>query len=103
MANTGFKVEPQRLAKSAEVVNNKVTEYNKEVVNIYSAIENLTVEWKGQTSDAFKQQIEGYRNDFNKLAEILTGYSNMLVTAANKYNSTDSKLAGDAKRLSVGK
>ncbi|OPY59244.1 MAG: hypothetical protein A4E55_00297 [Pelotomaculum sp. PtaU1.Bin035] len=99
----GFKVEPQRLNNSAKVINDKVSEYNREVAGIYSAIDNLAVEWKGQTSDTFKQQIEGYRNDFDKIAEILTGYSNMLVKAATKYDTTDSKLAGDAKRLSIGK
>lgn len=103
MPQKGFKVEPDILVRSANVINDKTSRYETEVQNIYTAISDLKMQWKGQTSEAFNAKLEGYRNDFQELAKVLKEYANFLVQTANKYNATDNKLAGDAQRLSIGK
>lgn len=103
MAQKGFKVEPENLVKSAKTIEDKTVRYEGEVKKIYSEITNLTLSWKGQTSESFNKQLEAYHNDFDELAKTLRLYTQFLNDSAKRYSTVDSKLAQDAQRLKIGK
>ena len=103
MDSTGFNVTPSELKRSAGVIDEKTSRYEAEYNRIYSEIANLRVQWKGQTSDSFNNQLEGYRGDFQKLGKIMNDYSKFLRQAADKYVAGDNRLADDAQRLRSGK
>lgn len=103
MAKNGMKVETTELRNSAQQIEDKTSRYEAEYAKIYSEIANLRVNWKGQSSDIFNKQLEGYRNDFEELSKILRGYSEFLKATAERIDRTENALKDAAGNLFVGR
>ncbi len=102
MAKTVFDVTPEELESSASRIENKVNEFVKTYNNIYTAVSDLRVTYKGEASDTFNQRIEGYKNDFSAAEKALKNYVQFLRDYAAKIRSTENNIKGQASSLSVG-
>lgn len=102
MAATGFRVTPEQLRKSAAVVDSNTKSYSTEYNSIYTAVQELRVQWKGISSDTFNQQLESFRNDFKQLETILNGYRDSLITIAKQYETVENQQRDKAAKLSSG-
>lgn len=99
-----WKVTTEQLVSSANIIEEKVIAYNTEWAKLYQEVQNLkSAQWEGVASDAFNNQLEGFRDDFQELADILTGYVEFLRTAADRYNATEEALRDQASSLSTGR
>lgn len=103
MAGNKWSVETEKLTASAQIIEDKTARYNAQYQKIYSEIADLRITWQGQSSDTFNQQLEGYRNDFQELENILKKYAEFLrATAANIEKAEDS-INSAASSLNVGR
>lgn len=100
---TNFRVEPRRLNDSSARITDLTGQYVSEYGKLYATIQDLTVQWKGQSSEVFNSRIEGYRDDFEQLRKLLEDYARVLKEIAQKYTETDAKMADMANKLSIGK
>ncbi len=55
--------------------------------------------WKSKDSEAFADQIRGFKDDFDKMNKILLEYSAYLKTCAETYDTTINTLSTEAKSL----
>ena len=72
MANK-WAVTTERLVSSAQMIEDKTAKYNSEWAKLYTELQSLkSAQWEGIASDTFNSRLEGYRNDFEEMAKVLT-------------------------------
>lgn len=103
MASTVFDVTPEELEASASKIEGKTGEFTKAYNNIYTAVTDLRVTYKGQASDTFNQRIEGYKNTFSAAEKALKSYVQFLRDYSSKLKETENDIKGKASSLSVGR
>jgi len=103
MAGTTFQVTPEYLESQAVKVEGQCAQYNTVWNRIYTEKDSLQKYWSGEANQAYCTQLEGFRDDFQKLKNVLTAYIQYIKDSAKKYRDTDQKLASEAKStLSTG-
>ena len=102
MANT-WSVTTERLTSSANILDDKVAQYNSQWGKLYTEVQNLkSSQWQGVASDAFNTKLESYRNDFEELAKVLESYRDFLKSAAERYEKTEEAVKDAAGNLNAG-
>ena len=99
---TMFDVTPDELKKTASKTSTMESEWIKEVNTIYAAVNELNVSYKGEASETFTKQLEGYQNDFEAAKKALTEYVDFLTNYASDIQKTEEELKQQASQLSVG-
>ena len=92
-------VEPAVLENSAQVMEGYQQQYLETIARLYQGIDTLSSGWQGKDNNAFVNQIQGYRDDFQKISSLLTQYIEFLRNAAVAYRQTQEELAAQAMRL----
>lgn len=82
-------------AKVAELANNYKGEYDK----LYKLIGELQSSWAGADNIAYTNQIEGFKDDFTRMFDLMEDYSTFLKNAAKKYRETQEQVKNDASKL----
>ncbi len=103
MATVSFDITPEELKNSATTVEGKASEFKKAHEDIYTAVQDLRVTFKGEASDTFNQKIEGYKNDFDAADKALAKYVEFLRKYASDMERQEAEAKANASRLSVGK
>lgn len=94
-----IKVEPAVLENSASVLETLNGQYQESYGQLYQAVELLSGGWQGADNTAFVNQIQGYQDDFQKIALLLSQYIEFLRASARAYRQTQNELASQAARL----
>ena len=58
--------------------------------------------WAGEDNTAFTNQIEGFRDDFERMTKLMRDYAAYLRKAAQAYRDTQDNVAKQAQTLSQG-
>jgi WXG100 family type VII secretion target len=103
MASLTINVTPEELENSATVVEGKIGEYNQAYNKLYQEVETMGATWKGEANQRYVEQINGFKDDFQRLEQILREYVKVINDAAKKYRTAENKLRDDAGRLSTGR
>jgi len=99
-----WEVTTERLESSANVVEEKTAKFKSEWEKLYSELQNLrTAQWQGIASDTFNSKLEGYRNDFEDMTNVLNSYAEFLKNAASHYRTTEESLKEAAGNLYTGR
>ena len=95
-----IQVTTENLINKAGEVEDKAGEYMARYEALLSDVDTLvTTDWKGDDANAFKTQIEGFREDFTKMKNLMEEYAAFLREAANNYDSTQSNTIDVIKSL----
>ena len=98
-----WEVTTERLESSATVIEEKTARFNTEWEKLYTEVQNLrSAQWRGIASETFNSKLEGYRNDFQEMAQILISYVEFLRDAAKNYKNTEESLRDAAGNLYAG-
>lgn len=103
MPNVSFDVTPGELNTSAKKIENDAGEFKKAYESIYTAVEELRVNYKGEASETFNQKINSYRNDFTAADTALANYVQFLRTYAENMLNIENNLKSSASSLSAGR
>lgn len=81
-----IRVTPEELTNTAAKVDDKAEQY----FNHYKALldwtkEFTTTEYRGEDADTFYQHVEGFRDDFDKMKELMNKYAQYLRDTAKRY------------------
>ena len=97
MANTEWEVTTEKLRTSAAAIQDKTTKYNAEYTKLYTELQNLrSNQWKGVASDAFNTKLEGYRDTFVELENVLKKFAEGLLSIAQNYEETEERIRSTA-------
>ena len=99
MAQGKIVVETSRLDSTAAQVERLADQYQS---SLFGTVRDLQNAWSGEDNVAFTNQIEGFRNDFQKMERLMRDYAAYLRKVAESYRTTQDNVAAKAKTLSQG-
>ncbi len=95
-----IQVTTENLKSKSDEVSSMATDYYNHYEAFLNDIATLTsTDWKGDDANAFKEQVEGFRQDFVAMKEKMEEYANFLRTAAVNYEDTQSNTISTIKSL----
>lgn len=95
-----LKVDTTNLAAKAGEVDSRADEYYNKYCEFFASVEELTSgDWTGDDAKAFKEQVEGFREDFNKMKELMNDYAKFMREAAQSYEDTQNNIKSTIKSL----
>ena len=94
-----IRVEPSKLEAAATQIDNQAAEYKRLYEQLYTEVESMASSWQGSDNLAFTSQINGFRDDFNTMYQLMMQYSEFLKNSANTYRQTQQEVADQARRL----
>lgn len=92
-------VNPTELRNTASKIDSMSDEYQKLYNDLYNEVGNMSAVWRGEDNIAFTSQIEGFRDDFEKMSQLMKEYSQFLKTAAQTYEKAQDETVAAARRL----
>lgn len=90
-----MRVTTEELKDAANSIQTSVDEYTVQWQALYSETETLMTNWRNDASRVFKEKLEGYRDDFERLGEVIKEYVNLLNKTAGNY---EAQLEADKQR-----
>ncbi|MCI9169334.1 MAG: WXG100 family type VII secretion target [Lawsonibacter sp.] len=102
MAQGKIIVETSRLDSTASQVDRLADQYESEYNALFGTVKDLQNAWSGEDNVAFTSQIEGFRDDFQRMTRLMRDYADYLRKVAESYRSTQDNVAAKAKTLSQG-
>lgn len=95
-----IQVTTESLRAKAAEVESKANDYLSDYSNLLNDVATLTSsDWKGADADAFLNQIEGFREDFQKMKTLMDEYAQFMRTASINYDDTQSNVISQIKAL----
>ena len=102
MARGQIVVETARLDSTATQVEANADTYKSSYSSLFQTVQELQNAWAGQDNTAFTSQIEGFRDDFQRMEQLMRDYAAFLRKSAAAYRETQSNVTSTAKTLSQG-
>ncbi len=95
-----IRVTPDELRIGARKVDNEAAHYHSLYTNLLADVQTMTAtDWTGEDATTFYNQVEGFRNDFDKMKELMCDYANFLRIAADNYQNTQEEVKRQAQSL----
>lgn len=102
MARGQIVVETSQLDSAAGRVEDLANTYKTNYNGLFSTVQALQNSWSGTDNTAFTNQIEGFRDDFQRMEQLMRDYAAYLRKTAATYRDTQRSIAQSAKNLSQG-
>lgn len=98
MANK-IVVNPEELKAVANKMDSQIGDYQRIYNSVFSEVDGLAKAWNGKDHLAYVSQIQGFKDDFEKMTNTLKEYSEFLKSSAKQYASTQDQIVAEAKKL----
>ncbi len=92
-------VTPAELESAAGKIENMASDYKAQFDKFYQVTADMAATWNGKDNMAFINQIDGFRDDFNKMYDLMNNYVAFLRNSAASYRSTQDDVENTARRL----
>ena len=96
---TRIMVDPAKLIMAATEIRNQASDYQRAYEQLYTEVENMQQNWQGKDNLAFTSQIEGFRDDYQKMKLLMDQYAEFLEMTAKNYQNTQDDRVTQAQRL----
>ncbi len=87
--NDNIQIDPGKVKNAAKKIEDNAVSYNKEIQAIYSTIDELKKAWQGSSAQRFTDDIESFREEFEKFGVQLKNYSDVLNSVAGDYQKLE--------------
>ena len=98
MART-ILVTPEQLESAASKILDLAGDYQELYNQFYSKTSSMAQSWEGKDNLAFIDQIDGFKDDFNKMYTLMNQYAEFLQKSAKAYRDTQDAVTADARKL----
>lgn len=99
MAARTILVTPEQLESAAGTIESLATDYQTQYTLLYSKTDDLASTWQGDDNIAFKNQIDGFKDDLQKMYNLMNQYADFLRKSAQAYRTTQENVVAQAKTL----
>jgi WXG100 family type VII secretion target len=90
---------PSVMKSVANEVDGLRARYHTQVEALYSSVGAIGSGWTGADQDAYRAQIDQFRDDFQEMERLLESYTAYLNKSAQQYATEQQNIAADAKSL----
>lgn len=94
-------VDTAQLETTAKNVEELANSYNSEYGILYSHVSEMQNSWSGADNQAYTNQIEGFKDDFKRMEDIMRDYVAFLRETVRQYRETQSEIKADVKKLAT--
>ena len=101
MARGQIIVETTQLDAAAQKVDALANKYLSEYTNLYRLVSEMQTAWAGTDNTAYTTQIEGFKDDFQKMEALMHDYATFLKETAAKYRATQIDIKTKAQQLAT--
>lgn len=98
-----IRIDTARLEKISADMNNLIQQYQKKYNEVYTNATEMGAIWEGEAKKTYMDRLEGFRNDFERMVQVLSNYSSKLSLIAKRYKEAEEKAKSLASKLTVGK
>lgn len=98
MART-IQVTPEQLESTAGRIESLAADYKAQYDQLYSKTNAMASTWSGKDNVAFVNQIDGFKDDFEKMHTLMLNYADFLRKSAKAYRDTQDTVVSEARKL----
>ena len=98
MART-IQVTPELLESTAGRIDGLAADYKTQYDALYSETDAMRSTWQGKDNVAFVDQIAGFKDDFEKMYNLMLNYADFLRKSAKAYRETQDTVTSEARKL----
>lgn len=96
---TTIKVTPQELDTTSKLIKGLAEEYKTEYENLFGDVRAMQGKWDGQDNQAYTTQVEGFKDDFTNMYNLMVQYSDYLMKTKKAYEDTQTNIKNTASGL----
>ena len=82
----------EQLISDGKRIQNTTREFQSEIDNIYSIIDDLKNSWTGESAKRYTDDIEGFKEDFLKLADLMLDHGTLIESVGKDYKRLEEEL-----------
>lgn len=94
-----IQVTPEQLETTAGRIGSLAEEYKEQYTQLYSETNAMATTWNGKDNVAFTEQIAGFKDDFEKMYNLMNEYAAFLRKSAKAYRETQETVVTEARKL----
>lgn len=92
-------IETEVLKQTAAQLMELKGKLDAEIARMYAEIQDLSVSYQGQASNAFNAKLEEQRPAFEQISKAVSGYSEYLLRVAEDKEMTETAIVDGANKL----
>lgn len=92
-------VTPEQLRNAASSIKSLATDYKTQYDQLYKETNAMATSWSGKDNVAYTTQIDGFKDDFARMYELMNSYAEFLTKTAQAYEDTQNAVVAEAKKL----
>ncbi len=94
-----IEVTPEQLVSAAGAIENLAAQYKDQYTRLYSETNAMASTWSGKDNLAYTEQIAGFKDDFEKMYNLMNRYADFLRESAKMYRETQDAVTSEARKL----
>ena len=94
-----IEVTPEMLPTAAASIESMAGDYKTQYETLYKETSSMASTWSGKDNQSYISQIEGFKDDLEKMYKLMGDYAEFLRTAAKAYQDTQDAVTTEAKNL----
>lgn len=94
-----IQVTPEQLETTAGRIESLASDYKTQYNQLYSETNAMASTWDGKDNKAFVDQIDGFKDDFEKMHTLMNNYADFLRKSAKAYRETQEAVVAEARKL----
>jgi WXG100 family type VII secretion target len=94
-----IEVTPEQLETTAGKIEGLAADYKTQYEKLYSETSAMANTWNGKDNVAFVNQIDGFKDDLQKMHNEMIKYAEYLRQTAKAYRDTQDNVVAEARKL----
>lgn len=94
-----IEVTPELLRTTASQIESLANDYKTQYDNFYKETNAMASTWSGKDNVAYINQIDGFKDDLQKMYTLMNDYADFLRKSAKAYDDTQTDVVNKAKSL----
>lgn len=87
-----ISIDPELAISYGNQIVSSAQEFNKEVDNIYSIVNDLKKNWTGSAAQRFTDNIESFKDEYQEFGKLINNFGELLAAIGQDYKSLEENL-----------
>lgn len=84
----------------SQTVQELIEQYRAQYQKVYESATSMSTYWDGDAKKSYVEKVESFKQDFEKMVEVLKNYTTKLNAIAKRYNEAEVNAKKMADKLS---